>query len=216
MDFSQVLRARHSTRLFTNEPVDTKTLESIVQDATHTASWANSHPWRVYLATGETMRKIRSLHEEKVRRGDPENSVLPPLHRGDLPAEKTANMRDWGMQYRTSVTASGSDLGTLNDRLFNAPAAAYLAVPSGVQPWTLLDLGAFSSTLMLAAADRGIGSMIAYEFVKYPDELTRLLRVKDGYSIVIGIGLGHEDPHAPANSFRSSRQNLEDILTVRD
>lgn len=216
MDFSQTLRARHSTRWFTDTPVPERTLQDIVRDALQTASWADSQPWKVYMATGETMRKIRTLHLDKREEGDEPASLLPMQHRGDMPAEKSENMHGWSTHYEETVPTPASELGMLNRRLFNAPAAAYLAIPSNAQPWAVFDLGGFATTLTLAAADRGIGSIIAYEFAKYPQDLARILGVEDGYAIAIGIGLGHEDQTRPTNSYRAPREPLERILKIRD
>ena len=54
---------RHSTRLFTDQVIDLATLENIIRTASHAPSWENAQPWKVYLATGDTVKQIRASHE---------------------------------------------------------------------------------------------------------------------------------------------------------
>ncbi|MDM5144853.1 hypothetical protein ICE98_01954 [Lactococcus lactis] len=59
MEFSTTLKKRISIRDFKNEQVSKEILRNIVSDAQQAPSWANSQPWRVYIATGETMKNIQ-------------------------------------------------------------------------------------------------------------------------------------------------------------
>ncbi|MDP4105794.1 MAG: nitroreductase family protein [Bacillota bacterium] len=55
------------------------------------------------------------------------------------------------------------------------------------------DLGAFSQTLMLSAYGRGIGSMPAYEIVKYPELVRQFIEIPDDQTITMGVALGYPD-----------------------
>ena len=59
MEFSQVVANRHSVRDFTDQPVSREDLVDIVRTAQKAPSWVNSQPWRVYAATGRTLRRSR-------------------------------------------------------------------------------------------------------------------------------------------------------------
>lgn len=98
--------------------------------------------------------------------------------------------------------------------LFNAPAVFYLTLTKGHTAWSIYDLGEFGMTLMLAAKDRGIDTVSAYEIVKYPDELRRLLDVPDDQDVIMGIALGYASDDK-MNEFSSQRLPLEEILTLR-
>lgn len=56
--------------------------------------------------------------------------------------------------------------------------------------------------------------MEAYEFVKFPDAIRKLMGIPEDEAIVMGIGLGYADGRK-INGFRSSREPLEDVLTIR-
>ena len=58
MDALETMRARHSYRAYTDEPVDRETLEVLIEAARLAPSPMNSQPWRFHVATGETRRKI--------------------------------------------------------------------------------------------------------------------------------------------------------------
>jgi nitroreductase len=45
-----------------DKQIDQETLIEIVKDAQMTPSWANSQPWCVYIATGETLKQIQKAH----------------------------------------------------------------------------------------------------------------------------------------------------------
>ncbi|WP_373369594.1 nitroreductase family protein [Lactobacillus jensenii] len=79
----------------------------------------------------------------------------------------------------------------------------------------MYDLGAFAQTLMLAATDMGLGSMVAYEFVKYPDEIRQILPIPEKEAIAVGIAVGYEaEDHI--NNFRSERLSLDNVLQIFD
>lgn len=59
MDLKEAIYNRRSIRFFTDKKIEQETLIDLVKDAQMAPSWANSQPWRVYIATGETLRKIR-------------------------------------------------------------------------------------------------------------------------------------------------------------
>lgn len=111
------------------------------------------------------------------------------------------------------VVDNPSDFAKTQPVLFNAPAVVYLTVPKTAPMWSVYDLGAFSMSLMLAAAEKDIDSIPAYELIKYPEILRQNLPISDDESIIAGIALGYASD-AKINDFRSSRLDLDDILKI--
>lgn len=62
MGFSEILQRRRLVRHFNECKIPRGTLIEIVKGAQRTPSWANSQPWRVYLATGDTLQNIKKGH----------------------------------------------------------------------------------------------------------------------------------------------------------
>ncbi len=101
------------------------------------------------------------------------------------------------------------------DELFHCGAAVYLTIAKGSPDWAAYDLGAFGQTLMLSAKSRGIDSIPAYAFVKFPEVVRRHLGIPEDEIVFLGIGLGYATDK-PINGYRSARVPQEGMLTIRD
>lgn len=59
MEFNDVVNHRKAIRAFDpNKPISDELIEKIMVSAQRTPSWTNSQPWKVYVATGETLAII--------------------------------------------------------------------------------------------------------------------------------------------------------------
>ena len=74
MEFSEAVRKRRSIRDFDERPIDKAVLKAIVEEAQWAPSWVNSQPWKVYIATGDTLKAIKKDHLAKVQAGENGNS----------------------------------------------------------------------------------------------------------------------------------------------
>lgn len=211
MEFINTVNNLHSVRDFKSQPIAKEDLEKIVETAGKAPSWANTQPWKVVIATGDSLEKIRSYHES----GRAEHSEFPSLHRGSMGKQGQSNLQIWSSGIHNFLGADGNDMYRDSEKLFNAPAIAYLLLPRNINPWTTYDLGAFGQTLMLAAKDMGIDSIPAEEFVFNPSYLHQVLGVSDDYLFAVGIGLGYPKD-AKINQFRSERMSLDQYLTIKD
>ena len=57
----ELLAERFSCRAFLPQPVPRATIERILAAAQKTASWCNSQPWQVVIASGEAKERFRQL-----------------------------------------------------------------------------------------------------------------------------------------------------------
>lgn len=216
MEFKEVMSTRHSVRSFTDKEVPVEVLREIVLTAGRAPSWENSQPWNVYIATGETLARIKDIwaakYADKVK-GSPD---MPTGHRTNFSARSQKSMEDFMGQ--VADYAGDPEIAhflKMNERLFDAPALVYLTLGRGHTEWPVYDLGGFGMALMLAAKDAGVDSIPAYEIVKYPAELRPLLSVPADEDIVMGIALGYASDD-DLNGLASTRLPLDDILTVKD
>lgn len=213
MEFSEVINRRVSNRDFSDKPLNEEIIRAIVKDAQRAPSWADSQATRIYIATGETVKAIKAEHAERVDRGEAGNSDLPPLHRQDW-GRGYEGIKEHFRYFESFLTDMETEFILPQRNLFNAPALAYLTLPKGAPLWGLMDLGMFAMTLMLAAADRGVASIPAYEIVKFPDEIRPRLGIADDELIALGIGLGYaSDAHV--NKVRLPRITLDEVLTLK-
>lgn len=216
MEFNDVLRQRMSIRFFKPDRlISDEDLTAIVQEAQQAPSWVNSQPWKVYIATGKTLEQIKTSHFDKVNRGVLSGSDFPALHRTDMGSWGQKNANDWTVDFKEQMGSHFSDFAKSQQKLFDAPAIAYLTLPKNPGEWSIYDLGAFGQTLMLAAANRHIDSMPAWEIVRFPETLHKILEIPDDQIIGMGIALGYRDEKQPINQYRSQRSAVGDVLTIK-
>lgn len=212
MDFTDVLARRRSIRDFSTQPVEKATIEKIVTQAAQSASWANSQPWKAYVATVATLAKVKADHLARSKRGERGQTDLAISHRTSWRPAAQANMAEWGQGIQA---LAGMEYIESQGKLFNAAALVYLTLPKNFSGWSLYDLGAFGQALMLAATNAGVDSIPAYEIVKYPAAVRQLVGIPEDEAVVMGIALGYRSA-ARVNDFQSTRQPLDAVLTVRD
>lgn len=215
MDFKEVVFARHSVREISPDSVPEETLRQMVELAGQTPSWENSQPWKVYIATGETLKHIGNEWSRRTQakaKGAPD---MPTQHRTDYSEQAQANMRAFNAELIELTGDPGLEaFSRAQGELFHATAVAYLTLPKNASQWSVLDLGAFEQTLMLAAKDLGVDSIPAYAYAMYPDVVRRFLPISDDEMIAIGVGLGYPTSNA-LNSFRTKRLPIDDYLVIQ-
>lgn len=211
MQFQETIKARHSTRFFEATPVSEDLLRAIVEEATRAPSWVNAQEWQVWILTGAALEGFRREFSQKVKEKEVGGSEVPASPREKFSAVGQENMR----LFNAAREAAGLAQVKLEaqSELFHAPAICFLTLPKTYTPYMLFDLGAFSQTLMLSAADRGIGSVVAWNPVRYPEALRKFLPIPETSAIAIAIALGYEKK-CPLNDFRSTRRESKEILTI--
>lgn len=215
MDVEEAIYKRRSVRFFKDDPIGQETLIELIKDAQMAPSWANSQPWRVYMATGETLRQIREAHLKQSTRGIRGAAEFSTMHREDWDSKARRNMGRWwsGIQQFLQPNHE-AEYPDAQRQLFNAQAIAYLTIPKNSSYWTIFDLGAFSQTLMLSAYGKGLGSMPAYETVKFPDLVRQLMEIPDDLTIAMGVALGYTD-EKKINDFVSEREEVGTMLKIK-
>lgn len=218
MDAIEAIKNRRSIRWFDKDKeVPEATLREIVALAQRAPSWVDSQPWRVYLATGESLKALREKHLENVASGLEATPDWPTTHRTDWDPFPQANMakhNETTAEYLNTPELKELRTVTLQKRLFDAPAIAYLTIPKISNNWSIYDLGAFGQTLALAAQGLGVDSMPAYEFVKFPQEVREVMGIPANQWVAMGIGLGYPKEHY-VNGYEAPRRDLADVLFLK-
>lgn len=216
MEFKDALYARKSIRAFTDKPVTREDIEAIATLAQRVPTWADSQPYKVYVAIGEKAAAIRAEHEQTTLAEVPSSPTWESLPRMEWQAKPRDNMVNWSAAFHKHLNEEMEISKSTNRKLFNAQALVYLALPKNSKMWSAYDLGSFGTTMMFAAADRGIDSMAAYEFIMYPERLREVLNVDPEFDVVMGFGLGYRDPEAIINAMPQIREPMEAFLTIEE
>jgi nitroreductase len=76
-DLDQTIRERRSVRGFLPKPVPRDVLEEVLALAQRAPSNCNVQPWRVYIASGNTLKKLRAALVQEVTTGASPVMVAP-------------------------------------------------------------------------------------------------------------------------------------------
>ena len=214
MDVFEALKARRSTRAFLPMQIEKEKLSAILAAASRTPSWANSQPWEVFVATGATQERIRKAFLDKHAHNE---KVVPETAR---PSQWSEAAKERQKQLRPGMVRdcgeAADQFAALNQAMFHAPAGIYICMDKMLSEWSLYDIGAYSQSLMLAAAAEGLATIPAINMVLFPDVLRRELQIPDHLKITIGIAIGYADTEHGINRFSSERSPMEETVRFFD
>src|SRR5258707_3808442 len=74
----ELLGERYSVRAFLPREVPREVIAHVLAVAQRTASWCNSQPWQVVIATGAAKERFRKLIYAEATSGAPEGHDFPP------------------------------------------------------------------------------------------------------------------------------------------
>lgn len=238
MEFSEVLKTRHSTRAFDPKPVPQATLDKILQQAALSPSWSNTHPYRLALATGDVLESIRGeLYSRfqqtiKLQRGGKLTQIKglltrnPGIPDGDVkpvvnyPKDLQARRVECGKGLYGVLGVARNDLKARdqamaeNFRMFGAPAAVFVFVHEGVGIYSALDAGIYLQSLMLAATNEGLGSCAQGALGLFRSPLDKHFEIPKQYKLLCGVALGYEQD-VPVNKFQPEKISAVELLVAR-
>ena len=219
MNVVEAIESRRSIRAFKPELLRKRTLLKILAAANWSPSWADTQPWEVFVAGGEPLARIRERFLARYEAGVPPANDLPRPK--EWPPGPKQRMLDF-IEARCSVmgVVPGDEVEReasmrRNFEFFDAPVVVYLCLHKDLTPWSYFDLGLFAQSLMLAAMEYSVGSVVAVNLTAYPDIIREELGVPGDHTIMIGIALGYEDPLDVNNQVRSSRRPVEEAVVIR-
>lgn len=218
MEFKDVMQARYSCRRFLPAPVDGRTVGELVTLAQRVPSWGNTQPWRAHAAGGSTALAIRQGLVAALAAGQAEDPEvpMPPSFAGEL----MERYRGLGIELFKVLGIGREDKDKRaahyanNFDAFGAPALVFVTVPADQTPYVVLDAGAFTAALCLAASEQGLATCVLAALARYPQVVRRHLPLAEDERLLIGVALGHPDPQAAVNGFRSGRADLAQVLTL--
>jgi len=218
-DLDQTIRERRSVRGFLPRPVARAVLEEVFGLAQHAPSNCNVQPWRVYVASGNALERLRGALVEAVTTGDSPVMVTPiDEFRGGYRERQIACAVEL---YSKMGIARDDRVGRLkaslrNFQFFDAPHVAYICMAKSFGIGVALDVGMYVQTLMLAMESRGVGSCAQAALRSYPELVSEHLGIPDDEQILCGLSFGYEDASVPANQTRQPRDPISSNVVFRD
>jgi hypothetical protein len=219
MDVQTAMLARRSVRAFEERQVPRETLTAIFDRAQRAPSWCNIQPWRVWLASGATRKKLI----DGLVKAAGETMPSPDV---PFPAEYP---EPYGQHRRACGKALYSAMGVARDDgagrhgawmrnfvAFDAPHVAIIAMDKRFSIYGSLDLGCWLQSVMLLAIEEGVSTCAQASLSLYPDVCREVLGVTSDVQILCGLGLGYEAANIPANDCRTDRDPLEKNVVFCD
>jgi nitroreductase len=215
-----LLATRFSCRAFRPDPVPRATIERILTAAQRTASWCNSQPWQIVIASGEARERFRKAIYAEASSGAKDDGDFPfPREYLGVYLERR---RESGFQlYNSLGIARGDKMAYARQALenynfFGAPhvAIVHTAEPLGI--YGAIDCGAYVSNFMLAAQAVGLGSIAQAALARHSGLVRRHFNLGDDRRVVCGLSFGFPDTDHEINSYRTSRATLADTVTFVD
>jgi nitroreductase len=214
-EFDDVVRQRHSTRLFLRDkPVPRELLGEALELAMRAPSNSNVQPWRVFIASGPRRdRLVEALLEEAsvelpVTTGIPENY---------LPLRRELGALVYGAMGIARHDKEGRRLAQLrNWEFFRAPVGAVVCMHRDLGLVDALGVGMFLQTFALALTERGLGSCVQVSIAAYPEILRAHLDIPDDLVVLCGMSIGYPDPAFAGNGLEVPRNPVDANVTFLD
>jgi nitroreductase len=205
---------RHSCRAFTAVPVPRATIVQILEVAQRTASWGNVQPWRLWVTAGAATECFRRALVEIAERSEGRPDLPFPREYRD---EYLARRRAAALKLFESVGAStrrksAQQVGE-NFRLYGAPHVAIVTCDEALGVYGAIDCGAYVGNFMLAAESLGVSSIAQASVARYSEFVRKHFGLPDDRQVVCAISFGYEDASHPANAFRTTRADVDDVVT---
>ncbi len=216
----ELLGERYSCRAFRPDPVPRPTIERILKVAQRTASWCNSQPWQVVIASGQAKERFRKEIYGKVSSGAPEDGDFPfPREYRGVYLERR---RESGFQlYNTLGIARGDKMAYAKQALenynfFGAPHVAVIHTDEALGVYGAIDCGAYVGNFMLAAQALGLGTIAQAALARQSGLIRRHFNLGGDRRVVCGISFGFPDHDHRINSYRTSRAGIAETVTFVD
>jgi nitroreductase len=216
-----VITSRRSVRQFLSRPIPIETVMEILDVAARSPSGHNTQAWNVHVLVNDALHR---LTESILERLGASESVPDQPEFDSYPA-------DWISPYIDRRRKVGKDMYTLlgiprgdtvgmrtqlfkNYTFFGAPVGLMYTLPRIMVPGSVLDLGMFMQSVMLAALARGISTCPQAAFAPFHRIISDQLGLSDDQVVICGMSMGFADSIAPVNQLVTHREQASSFSIV--
>ncbi len=216
MDAIECIKTRISIRKFKPEPVPKEILMAVIDAARWSPSYKNSQPWEIAIVSGKKKEGLSEILISMIERGEePDPDIPEPLSWPlDIDTRIKQHLKRRGEHFGIDLTSPEmiKRAKIANFNFYGAPHGMFLFQDSSLTPWSILDMGIFAQSIMLSAHAYGLGTVPQAFLTDYAKTVKDYLGISGSKRLVLGISIGYPDMQDRANSFRSSRVDVKDIL----
>ena len=215
-----LLGERYSCRAYRPDPVPRATIDRILAAAQRTASWCNSQPWQVVIASGAAKERFRADIYAAASSGAPDDGdfSFPREYRGVYLDRR----RESGFQLYNTLGIARGDRAAYgrqaleNFNFFGAPHVAIIHSDEALGIYGAIDCGAYVGNFLLAAQALGLGAIPQAALAHQSGLIRRHFGLGDDRRVVCGISFGFPNRDHKINSYRTSRAGIPETATFVD
>ena len=213
MNIFSAMKERRSVRAYSDKPVSREDIEAVIAAAGLAPSAINLQPWEFIVSYGEEkerlVRRLKKAHSERKVSCGP-GTAKP------LPQKYTERSRKALAVMEPKISQSGMPFNRFIEEgscsFYGAPIAIIVTIDRVFPAIRYLDVGMSVSYLLLVAQANGLSTCPIGLIVAYADDIAEVLNISPEKEILLGISMGYADESAPANDFKTGREELSEIL----
>ena len=217
-----VIASRKSVRAYKKDPVPAELLEHVLDMASRAPSATNMQPWRVYVLTGEALKRLTdavcAAFDNEPEKHKPEYSYY-----ADPPFEPyLSRRRKVGEAMYSLIGIAREDKvkrhrqQRQNFEFFGAPAGFIFTIDRRLPCVNFIDYGAFFENLMLSAKSHGLDTCLQAFWSDYHLIIREQLSIPPEEMVLAGMAIGYADPEAPVNRLVTDREPVSVFATFLD
>ncbi len=178
-------------------------------------------PWRVAVLRGESKQRFADTIIKAHKCGQSDQA--------DYQYYPEQWFEPYGRRRKTTGLALYSALGIGKDdkqarqeawednyHFFGAPVGLLVFLDRRLAQGSLIDIGMFMQSVMLAAQDQGLATCPEASVADYPNIIRDLLNIEHNWALAGGIALGYADMTAAVNNYRTTREEVESFTSWYD
>jgi len=218
MEYEDLVRERRSIRGYKSAPVPKELILEIIEVASGAPSSMNTQPWHFHVVTGDPLDRIRAGNTERMMAGAKPQREIPVegnydgVHR-DRQVEIAYQLFDaMGI---TDDRAMRRDWMMRGFRQFDAPVSIVVTYDRDLQLATVghFDLGAVTYGLVLAAWDRGLGTVINGQGIMQSAVVREHANIPEDEVIMTCVAMGWPNDDFAANDVKAHRVPADQLVS---
>ncbi len=216
MDLLEAMKARRSTRVYLEKPVEKETLEKLISYAAQAPSAINIQPWELVVVSGEERKRLSRV---LVKRMKERNISCGPGAKRPLPEHFVERQRGLLQGMLPNLPAGSSFQDFINEgscNFYGAPTAIIIVIDKVFSSARLTDIGIILGYLVLAAHAMGLATCPIGLITAFDEDIREDLNLSEEKEVVIGIAVGYRDPSSGVNQVRSERAPLNELVKWRE
>lgn len=218
MEFQTLIKERRSIRGYQKKSVPKEVIEEVLEVAKWAPSSMNTQPWYAHVVTGAPLDRIRKGNTENMMSGVPPKRDFPMKEAYEGIHKK--RQVEIAVQLFEAMGIARDDKEKRMDwmmrgfRQFDAPVSIVLTYDKYLEPAALshFDLGALTHSIVMAAWEHGLGSVINGQGIMQSDVVRKHAGIPDDQNIMICIAMGYPDNDFVANGVKSRREANENFV----